>query len=806
MRRICSILMATVLLSGPVFAAIPLVQDGKTNAVIVLPVSDGRRVPYVSEKLTQAVKPWSERNATDYLKAAAEDLQYHLERMTGARLEIVSAPRPGQRAIILDRAAIAQGAVPPQSESGQGFHILTKGGNILIAGPGPEGTAQGIYTFLRRLGCDWVMPGRIGEIIPQRKTLTVEDTDLKETPSFIHREIWYRGSSKVNTKQDLEEMEIWSRRQRLSPIIRPGILGGGHFWHSLPAMYKDIFKAKPEMLALVRRPDGTLERSGPQIESTHPEVVRLVADFIRAKMKEAGLPKDAAVPFAVGPADGLGFSVSAESQLAGTGRMDPIMGAPDMTDLLVLFANQVLEALGKEYPNVTLGFYSYSTHEDYPRRYEPNPRINVIFAPINFSRFHSVFDSASKTRPYYKKVVERWGEEHRKQGNKLAYYAYNWNLAENLLPYTKLRIDGEELPWYYENGIRYIIVEATKAWSINGPHDYLMARKSWDVNAPWKEVLREYCEKSFGAGAAKMEEYFLNLAERQRAAGQEAGSYYAFHLIYDQDFVAASKGLLAEAEAVAVEPEQKERIRFVGMGVEALRLYLDYFAAASKFDFVEAQRCYDAMIAHWKECYAENTQLVATEAVGYLKSFISKFVEEGLKYSTGEYRMVEPLPDELKTMLDPFDAGEEMGFQSPDLNDALYVRTRTWSAPWDAQGLGAFRTGAVWYRHEFEWKDGTPLGLFIGGVEDSIKVWLNGQLIGGSGVRFSHPFVFDLTDHVRSEGKNTLVMKVARDSVANEIGLGGILRPSFLFTGPRLEKAAPEPPPEIRVLPGGERE
>jgi hypothetical protein len=45
---------------------------------------------------------------------------------------------------------------------------------------------------------------------------------------------------------------------------------------------------------------------------------------------------------------------------------------------------------------------------------------------------------------------------------------------------------------------------------------------------------------------------------------------------------------------------------------------------------------------------------------------------------------------------------------------------------------------------------------------------------------------------------------VVRNSKANEIGLGGILRPSFLFTGPRLENKAPQPVELRRVLPGGE--
>ena len=39
--------------------------------------------------------------------------------------------------------------------------------------------------------------------------------------------------------------------------------------------------------------------------------------------------------------------------------------------------------------------------------------------------------------------------------------------------------------------------------------------------------------------------------------------------------------------------------------------------------------------------------------------------------------------------------------------------------------------------------------------------------------------------------------------MANEIGLGGNLRPGFAFTTPRLEARAPKPLELRRVLPGG---
>jgi hypothetical protein len=157
-------------------------------------------------------------------------------------------------------------------------------------------------------------------------------------------------------------------------------------------------------------------------------------------------------------------------------------------------------------------------------------------------------------------------------------------------------------------------------------------------------------------------------------------------------------------------------------------------------------------------------------------------------------------------MFDPNIVGHRMRYHRPEINDTQFITTRTISTTWDAQGLAGVRSGAVWYRHHFQLPREAkrqPIGLFIGGVEDEARVWINGNLIG-SGRGFSRPFVFDLTDGIDYDGDNLLAIQVIRNSKANEIGLGGLLRPSFIFTGPRLESKAPKPLELRRVLPGGE--
>jgi hypothetical protein len=100
---------------------------------------------------------------------------------------------------------------------------------------------------------------------------------------------------------------------------------------------------------------------------------------------------------------------------------------------------------------------------------------------------------------------------------------------------------------------------------------------------------------------------------------------------------------------------------------------------------------------------------------------------------------------------------------------------------------------------------GKPISLFLGGFEDEARVWINGKVVGTSGQRFSQPVAFDLTDGINYDGENVVAIQFIRNSAANEIGLGGLMRPCFFFTGPRLETRAPAPMELRRILPGGER-
>lgn len=792
---------------GELYAGVEIIRDGRPQAKIYIHPNDLKPVNGSGGE-GHGVLTWIPPDQI------VNELNYHLQKMSGTALQVVQTENTGDiqnPAIVVGELAVQLGAQPQKTvESGEGFRLLTKDNRVLIGGQSRSGTLLGVHQLLRNLGCDWIMPGEIGEVIPTHSTITIDDIDQSQAPDFLFRKLWYHGGYHENKEHEDERFYLWQSRQ-MGGVYWPAVLNtGSHAWEGIVPAHKKLFEENPDMLALRRAPDGTLKRMGPQLESTNPKLVQLFVDDIRDAYRKniaAGIwTKDTPAGFAIGPADGLGFSISTESQLAGAGRMDPITGEPDQTDLLVLLGNRILDQVHDEYPNALVGFYSYSAHEEYPARYKPHPNLVITFAPISFSRYHSLLDDHSKTQPYYRGIVEQWGKLAHQQGNKLVYRGYNWNLAENMVPFSKARIWGEELPWYRQQGIMGLYVEAAKCWSVLGPSDYIFMRLAWDTSQKWQDLLHEFCQHAYGDGAAPMEQYFLSQIDRQSSAGQEAGSYFAIHLIYDQKWVEESQKLLDAAAAAAQTDAQKTRIQYIGYALDALRLYLRYHAATLRFDFPAAQSDYEAMIAHYQKTHDINSDLVSDYVPIYLTRFIADFAGQAATYASTPYQIVQPLPDALPTLFDPNAAGDRMNFQGPLINDSSFIRTRTYSTTWDAQGLGALRGGAVWYRFHFDLDPalkGKPVGLFLGGVDDEAKVFLNGHPIGSSGEAFSVPFVFDLTEHLSPDGKNLLAIQVVHNTGLNELGTGGILRPSFLFTGPRLQQQAPQPLKPRRLLPGG---
>ncbi|MFA7158178.1 MAG: DUF4838 domain-containing protein, partial [Kiritimatiellia bacterium] len=234
MEKIQDKLLAAVLLLMLVCAArggVMLVKDGRPAADII-----------------------ADTNSLSGVKLAAEDLQKHLDLISGAKLAIVSAPSENFKNHLYVGASEHTkklGITVDDLEVG-GFKIIAKDNYIILAGrdeqyqpfpysrsdglkkwqefagekysvpgvgPGPYNEKLGINVndatatlyatseLLEQLGIRWYAPYEDGTIIPEKKTIEVPEQSLKREAMFPHRDFTYYGWM----RRDAEGV-IWFKR------------------------------------------------------------------------------------------------------------------------------------------------------------------------------------------------------------------------------------------------------------------------------------------------------------------------------------------------------------------------------------------------------------------------------------------------------------------------------------------------------------------------------------------------------------------------------------------------------------------
>ncbi len=145
--------------------ALEIVRDGKPVATIVVA-----------------------KNATPQIQTAAQLLQKIVAQSSGATLPI------GETA---NGAAIHIGSTPGVAaakldlkkldEDGYVLRALDKN-NFVIIGGSDWGTEFGVDEFLERyLGVRWLMPGEIGEDVPQHATLDIPQANVRQEPVYLSR-------------------------------------------------------------------------------------------------------------------------------------------------------------------------------------------------------------------------------------------------------------------------------------------------------------------------------------------------------------------------------------------------------------------------------------------------------------------------------------------------------------------------------------------------------------------------------------------------------------------------------------------
>ena len=687
---------------------------------------------------------------------AANELQTHIELMSGATLPIVHVGEElgGSVRIYIGAAAPAPELerIAAENDDPAAFRLHVAADQIQIVGNGDAGVLAGTYELLEQLGVRWLIPMEIGLDVPEATTVRLDHQDLIEGPAFIGR-----------TLQAIGDAE-WARRQRLG-----GFNAGAH---GLGPRFDR--ETEPE---LFYHEDGE-----PTIQEnvTHPEVLRRVIEHWRGRL-EANPDMPA---ISVGPHDGLGFGTTDWD----ADDFDPIMGKPATTDRYIKFFNLILDDLHQDFPDVRLAFYAYTLEMRPPVRETPNPKILPMLAAIGLDRFHSINNPLSWEKQYLKTVIEGW----QAAGVEMMFRGYLFNLADHGLPFSMIDIVREEWPYYHDKGFIAMRVECLPNWAYHAPALYLAARLYWDPQQDSDAILDEWFERMYGPAASAMKEHSDIIDNACIHGDYYTGNVYDVPKIVTPEVRLRMGETLARAEEVAGSGNKHaDRVRLVRIGYEYGEANFKMMDAFFNGDFVEAKVHRDHIGDELIPLAIEHRPAVITPRihVAYFNRFWAVSVDSAYERVTDGHDMVALLPDEWLFFLDPYGAGEDLMLHRPGIGTQPWQPINTRSKTASNQGLRYYKDGSAWYRTTVtvdEAYAGRPLRIWFGGIDDTAEVWINGEpceLITRGAAPLGRPWIFDATDALEPGEDNLIVVKVT-DTFVNELGTFGINGPVMIYAEP----------------------
>ncbi|HRJ73202.1 MAG TPA: DUF4838 domain-containing protein [Terrimicrobiaceae bacterium] len=703
---------------------------------------------------------------------AAQELQEFLEKMSGAKLEIVEAAPdriPDGPAILLgsDFARAAGLGKRLDALHKDGLIAVVQGDKLILSGQRARGTLYAAYTFLESLGCRWTMPGKFGEMVPERKTIATA-LDVTENPSHDERYFtctyghtpdyprWTlrnkgnyvtalgdeRPAQSHGMARPLEwgakrpEYGIKAVRRVLERRAPPG---------EKPAMvwqFKEIETLPEDFYALV---DEHPQLTTPNM--SNPKVWQLYADYYIDFFNRNPDKKSVSMS----AEDGLVLDERVSSRMLDSKEYDFTAGAPSATDRIWFFLNRVIEKVVKVHPDKKFGMLIYANNQMPPRLEQVHPNMVLVIAPLGISPLHDVRNPKSKTNRAYKEWLEDWMLLAKSSGAEVYYYDYeplgfSWNMA---MICPRWAIIGKNYPWFHKLGLDGYTTQGHDDWGSSGLDNYLMQRLHWNADQDYKAIIKDYSQARFGAAAPAMIEYFDILEKRMEEIPDLYGNeVWSNHLILTPEVRAACRKALDQAVKTADTPQAKAQVETIVLmqkstdamcdALEYERETGDYAGAVKKMEPVfEVVEKLNAIYPNFMNAVRMKKDSRRPFETGGMYNHYRQIAER-IEAVPASSRLV--LPRMWKGMLDTRNHAAALGYQKPDVAVTQLEDLDITVCP-DVKYQTQGEVAAFFYRTEVDVpKDfaGKKITLFFPGlIARALQIWINGKPLEWDSAEFT---------------------------------------------------------------------
>ncbi len=769
--RVCLLLLLAV--SRPSSAEELVITDnGQPRAAIFVParLMDDAGANPEPPSVWRTLKPEDNRRR---LRESVKDLAGILQRISGAKVEVVSGKPPaGDRRIpiligelAVERFGKPQKAYPYQ----QGFRIVVSDQGVGLAGESDLAASYAIYTLLDQLGCRWYMPSPLGEVLPATKKLALKKQDLSSGPYTIFRGLWYVDND-------------YARRNRLGGMELSAI-------HALEfTVPKELRKTHPEIRAVIK--GGADEH---RVKWTHPLVARAIADACSEQLK-----KDPNLhTFSLSPDDGASWDESDDTKFD-AGDFDPSTQTVSKTDRLMVLCNRVAKLVSPQHPSVKFGVLAYADYTRAPVREKVHASVIPQIAPITFSRAQPITDDGEPNNKAFRALVEGWG----KAAPATSYYFYGYNLAEVSGPNPMIAKWGTDIPFLYQKGnCRYWQPETITNFESCLHAHALGVRLAWDPALEPAAIIRELHDKFYGAAAREAAAYWHFIDDVWVKTPEYAGAGFGHLRRWTPENLKKARELLDRAAAACKTDAEKARVRMASLSLEQfdqfMKMRRDHAEGRFATLAADVKRYRERMNAlgeQYKDQYAFAHMAWTkpdTLNTKYFDAFFKATYEDAARVASGFQVLTTPPLRQWRYQQDRQKKGEAAGWFKLDLDDAAWKRTDCAVDTWSALGLHNYM-GSLWYRAKVK-LPAVPAGkkvyLWLGATDGRVKVFVNGKHVPHVGPKgekadsftgFCQPVSFDITAVAALGAENQVSLLCTREFL-NELGTGGLLSPVVVY-------------------------
>ncbi|MBI4027412.1 MAG: DUF4838 domain-containing protein [Verrucomicrobia bacterium] len=774
---------------------ITLTQDGTPKATIVIAKA---ALGAPTEPPTANLSADVSAVTTNKVAAAAHDLQIYVEKISGAKLPIVSdeavaqasLPVDGQNdrhgglshqvLILVGRSALTKefdskipsGLTPSRRE--ESFLVLCKDERLLLAGndEGPyHGTEYAVAEFLERLGVRWFMPGEYGEVIPKQPTIQVDDLEVRQKPDFLLRK-WGSG---CQTPESRAIEYRWKVRNRMNPGY--DLLESPCDGTLVNLMPEAKFKEDPALFG--KKEDGSPYRTMANL--TNPKSVEMVAASIKERFRKN--PNDLSCGFA--PDDGMPRDWTPETVKRSKGFPDVggRAGVPSglsVTEEWLDFVKQVAREVKKEFPDRLIGTNGYANRNTPPWGIELDPNIYIMFAAIWSDTMHAYDNPKSWQTIRQAQMIQRWCEVCRN----VYMYDYTYGmLASASTPLPLSRKVARDFPLFKKWGVIGFADEGRCVLMESGIFPrWLRARMMWNADLDVKAASEDFYAKWYGAAAQPARAFWDALEttfENTPVLGHEDR---ILPYVYTPELMAELKKHFAEAARRADTETVKKHVEADRLTLEHLKGYLAMTEAEWAGDFAEAVKQADYMLAQRAKLnalsmfYSEPNDADPTSGFYYWgvvnrKAYYQKLADR-ISGKTGD--IIARLPDKAQFRTDPRDEGRFSDWHAPELKNGKDWQTVLTTKPFYLQVKGGLDEagypwlGNIWYRLKVDvpsFAKGKKVMLYAPTVETEAWVWVNGKFAGyrsyvDAYIRPESELDVDVTDALQPGKSNTIAVRV----------------------------------------------